>query len=185
MSEDLSMQRSSLAAQDASVQAEGDLKGRMWDLLARHNSMTLATVDADGAPHAAAVFYATDETLSLYFLSSPNSRHCVNLVRQPRVAATVQADNQAWQTIQGVQMQGIAQMVDDVAELARAARIYAARFDFLRSLLDSAIDGPTALRGPLASSRFYVLRPTWLRLIDNRQGFGHKEELHLEQHSHL
>lgn len=173
------MQRSALAAQDELVQAKGDLKDRMWDFLARHNSMTLATVDADGAPQAAAVFYATDETLALYFLSSPNSRHCINLARLPRVAATVQADNQAWQTIQGVQMEGVVQAVDGLAELARAARIYAGRFDFLRSLLGGEIDGPTALRGPLASSRFYVLRPTWLRLIDNGQGFGHKEELQL------
>jgi hypothetical protein len=45
--------------------------------------------------------------------------------------------------------------------------------------LDGAASGPAVLRGPLASSRFYVLRPAWIRLIDNTQGFGHKEELHL------
>ena len=54
---------------------------------------------------------------NLYFLSSPNSRHSVNLARQPLVAATIQADNQAWQTIQGVQIEGTAQMVDGAAEL--------------------------------------------------------------------
>ena len=116
---------------------------------------------------------------NLYFLSSPNSRHSVNLTHQPLVAATLQSDNQAWQTIQGVQVEGTAQMVDGAAELVRAVQVYARRFEFLRGLLDGAANGPAVLRGPLASSRFYVLQPTWIRLIDNGQGFGHKEELHL------
>ena len=53
------------------------------------------------------------------------------------------------------------------------------RFEVLRGLLGGDNAGPAVLRGPLASSRFYILRPTWIRLIDNSQGFGHKEELHL------
>ena len=48
-----------------------------------------------------------------------------------------------------------------------------------RGLLDGESDGPAVLRGPLASSRFFILQPAWIRLIDNTQGFGHKEELHL------
>lgn len=151
------------------------LRDRIAAFLAAHNTMTLATVGPDGAPQAAAVFYAADADLNLYFLSSPASRHSQNLAREPRVAATVQADGQAWQSIQGLQIEGTAHPVEAGRELAHAARVYAARFDFLRGLLEGA-DGPAALRGPLASTRFYVLRPAWIRLIDNTQGFGHKEE---------
>ncbi len=57
------------------MQDSADLKSRLQAFLAQHNTMTLATVDAAGAPHAAAVFYAADDALNLYFLSSPNSRH--------------------------------------------------------------------------------------------------------------
>ncbi len=156
-----------------------ELRQFLQAFLAHHNTITLATVDAAGAPHAAAVFYAADDALNLYFLSSPNSRHSVNLARQPLVAATIQADNQAWQTIQGVQVEGTAQMVDGATELVRVVQVYVRRFDFLRGLLDGAASGPAVLRGPLASSRFYVLQPNWIRLIDNSQGFGHKEELYL------
>lgn len=142
--------------------------------------MTLATTGPDGAPQAAAVFYAVDEALNLYFLSSPNSRHSQNLAREPRVAAAVHADGLAWQSIQGLQIEGTAQQVQGAHELAHAAQVYGRRFEFLKGLLgvDSA-GGPAALRGPVASSRFYVLRPTWIRLIDNTQGFGHKEEMTL------
>jgi uncharacterized protein YhbP (UPF0306 family) len=156
-----------------------DLRNRIRAFLAQHNTMTLATVDGAGAPQAAALFYAADDALDLFFLSSPNSRHSRNLALRPRVAASIQADNQAWQAIQGLQIEGAARMVEGVADTAHAVRIYAGRFEFLRGLLDGVDGGPAALRGPLASSRFYVLRPAWIRLIDNTQGFGHKEELEL------
>jgi hypothetical protein len=136
-------------------------------------------VGPDGAPQAAAVFYAADEDFNLYFLSSPTSRHSQNLARDPRVAATVHADGQAWQAIRGLQIEGAAQQVEGAGELAHAARVYAGRFEFLKGLLGTAGNGPVALRGPVASSRFYVLHPTWMRLIDNTQGFGHKEEIDL------
>ena len=157
-----------------------DLRNRIRAFLAQHNTMTLATVDDAGAPQTAAVFYAADDALGLFFLSSPNSRHSRALARQPRVAASIQADNQAWQTIQGLQIEGAARLVDGVAETAHAVRIYSSRFEFLRGLVDGVDGGPAALRGPLVSSRFYVLRPAWIRLIDNTQGFGFKEELVLE-----
>lgn len=154
-----------------------DLSDRIRTFLAGHNTMTLATIGPQGEPQAAAVFYALDEESNLYFLSSPNSRHSRNLAQEPRVAATVQADGQAWQEIRGLQIQGEAHLVTGVQATARAARIYSKRFDFLTGLLGGAGNGPTTLQGPVASSRFYVLHPTWMRLIDNTQGFGHREEV--------
>lgn len=149
---------------------------RVKAFLDAHNTMTLATIGPSGEPQAAAVFYAADEQLNLYFLSSPSSRHSQNLMHDARVAVTVHADGQAWQAIRGVQIEGAAEVVEGATTLAQAARTYAGRYDFVRGLLDDAGDGPVALRGPVASSRFYVLRPAWIRLIDNTLGFGHKEE---------
>jgi hypothetical protein len=162
------------------MQFEEAVKDRLRWFLAAHTCMTLATMGPDGAPQAAAVFFAADEALNLYFLSSPSSRHSQNLTREPRVAATVHADGQAWQTIRGLQIEGTAHQVEVVGELAHAARVYAGRFEFLKGLLGASdANVPLVLRGPVASSRFYVLRPAWIRLIDNTQGFGHKEELDL------
>lgn len=153
---------------------------RVRTFLTAHNTMTLATVGLDGEPQAAAVFYAADEQCNLFFLSSPTSRHSQNLLRVARAAATIQTDGQAWQQIRGLQIEGRVQLIEDPAALAAAAQIYADRYDFLRGLLDDGGDGPVALRGPVASSRFYVLRPAWMRLIDNSQGFAHKEEWTLD-----
>ena len=131
-----------------------ELRQFLQAFLAQHNTMTLATVDAAGAPHAAAVFYAADDALNLYFLSSPNSRHSVNLAHQSLVAAAIQADNQAWQTIQGVQVEGTAHMVDGAPEFVRVVQVYVRRFEFLRGLLDGAASGPAVLPRPAGQQPF-------------------------------
>lgn len=155
---------------------------RVRTFLAEHDTMTLATVGPHGQPQAAAVFFAADDQLNLFFLSSPSSRHSLNLQHDSRAAATVQADGQEWQTIHGLQIEGTVSQIEGPELLARATRTFAGRHEFLRGLLGLAADEPAALQGPLASSRFYVLRPAWIRLIDNRQAFGYKEEIRFDGH---
>jgi uncharacterized protein YhbP (UPF0306 family) len=157
-----------------------DLQASLREFLEQHDTMTLATIGPDREPRAAAVFYAVREELVLYFLSNPASRHSENLARDSRVAATIQRDGQPWQEIRGLQIEGTAQLVTDEREIGQAARVFAARFAFLQGLLaDSESHGPPELQGPLQNSRFFVLRPSWIRLIDNTKGFGHKEEMTL------
>ena len=143
--------------------------------LAVHTTLTLATVGPDGAPAAAAVFYAADSDLKLYFLSEERTEHGRNLLADPRAAGTIQADGQDWRGIRGVQVRGEAAPVSAL-ELAHAAAVYGRRFAFVGALLAGA-EGPGVLAGPLARARFWVLRPAWFRLIDNTVRFGFKEEL--------
>ena len=161
-----------------------DLRSRLLDFLRRHDTMTLATTGPGGEPQAAAVFYAADDQLNIYFLSAPSSRHGRNLNRNSRVAATVQADGQPWREIRGLQIEGTARETEGARETARAGGVYGLRFQFMRGILDDRDLTPEAgassvLRSALAESRLYVLQPTWIRLIDNTEGFGHKEELTL------
>lgn len=151
------------------------LRARIAAFLGEHTTVTLATVGADGAPAAAAVFYAHDADLNLYFLSEERTQHGQNLLANPAVAGTIQADGQDWQAIRGLQLRGRATPVSGLA-LARAAAVYGAKFAFVAALLAGG-QGPGALAGPLARTRFWVLRPSWFRLIDNTVRFGFKEEL--------
>ena len=57
-------------------------------------------------PAAAAVFYAHDDDLNLYFLSEERTQHGRNLLADPRVAGTIQADGQDWRGIRGLQVRG-------------------------------------------------------------------------------
>ncbi len=151
------------------------VRARIATFLAEHSTVTLATVGADGAPAAAAVFYAHDADLNLYFLSEERTQHGQNLLANPDVAGTIQADGQDWRRIRGLQLRGRATLASGVA-LARAAAVYSAKYTFVAALLAGG-GGPGVLAGPLARARFWVLRPTWIRIIDNTVRFGFKEEL--------
>ena len=155
------------------------LRGRIAAFLAEHTTLTLATVGADGAPSAAAVFYAHDAGFNLYFLSEERTEHGRNLLLDARVAGTIHADGQDWRGIRGVQVQGQARPATGT-ELARAAAIYGRKYTFVAALLAGS-GGLGVLAGPLARARFWVLTPTWFRLVDNSVRFGFKEELVLNE----
>ncbi|RME86336.1 MAG: pyridoxamine 5'-phosphate oxidase [Caldilineae bacterium] len=145
------------------------LSDRIYTFLNAHNTLSLATVADDGTPHACALFYAVAPDLTLYFLSDPNTLHGRHLESRPRVAATVEANNQDWKDIRGIQLRGRAGRCP-ATDLHRARALYAARFPFVARA--------ETLAGPLQRACYYRLVPDWIRLIDNTLGFGHKEEWH-------
>jgi uncharacterized protein YhbP (UPF0306 family) len=135
--------------------------------LAAHNTMTLATVGPDGAPHATDVYYAESGDLELFFVSLPGSRHARNLAHDPRIAATVHVDSSRWRDIRGVQLEGVCRRVTAKERAATWAR-YTAKFSFV--LADAV------LAGALQKVDMYRVTPHWLRWIDNTAGLGHNLE---------
>ena len=143
---------------------------RIKEFLAVHTTLTLATVAETGQPQAAPLFFAETETLDLIFISEQKARHSQNIARDQRVAATVYTDGQSWQSIQGLQLEGRCEALS--SDAAQAARdVYLAKYPFIAE--------NKLLTGMLDKVTFYKISPVWVRLIDNTQGFGHKEELRL------
>ncbi|MEU5242362.1 pyridoxamine 5'-phosphate oxidase family protein [Streptomyces lydicus] len=160
--------------------------------LAAHTTLTLAYVDEDG-PQACAVLYATGGTTAssspapdhapdsapgrgpdvgsgpaLYFVTATTTRHGRALAEpDARVAFTVQRDGQEWGELTGIQGRGRCRILAG-AERAAGWRVYTERFPF--------VEQSDRLRDALERTTLWELRPDWLRLIDNGQGFGHKEE---------
>lgn len=133
--------------------------------LKKRQVMTLATVDADGRPHAADLYFVCDEALNFYFYSHPHTSHVQHVLYCPQVAVTVHARFRLWRRIQGLQMRGWCQAIAP-ARQRHAHRLYIQRYPFLRQLPRHATDGMTA----------YVIKPSWLRWISNRVHFGWKLE---------
>jgi len=136
--------------------------------LKKHTTLTLATVDREAWPHAANVFYVSDDALQLYWVSDEKSRHSQNLERVSRVAVTIHHATWDWRDIHGVQIDGPARRVIDPDEIDRAWALFRDKFPFTSEFTDQ-----------IARSAFYVLKPHWLRLIDNSQYFGYREEFTL------
>lgn len=140
--------------------------------LACHHVMSLATQGPEG-PWAAAVFYAMDCD-SLIFLSSPSTRHALNLERDPRCAATIHDDTGDWKAVKGIQLDGRVFRLEG-AEAMQARERYAQK----HTLLGTGAEMPPAIVEALAKVAWYRLRPARLYFIDNARGFGHREAVDL------
>ncbi len=141
---------------------------RIYAYLAEHNTLTLGTTGKDGAPHVCALFYAVEPDLTLYFLSEPKTLHARHIGDGARIAASVESNHQDWRTIRGLQLYGQASCCITIDETKVARSIYGRRFAFIART--------ETLAGPLNRASYYRILPTWVRLIDNSRGFGHKEE---------
>lgn len=133
-------------------------------LLTETRALTLSTLDPDGRPRATPLFFAFDEYAALIFLSDRETQHCHNLKRDPSVAAALYPEVGNWRELRGLQIQGLASVVPSDGRES-ALSLYSIRFPFVDALAEV-----------VAQSEVYRLSPTWVRLIDNRQGFGYKRE---------
>lgn len=132
--------------------------------LAEWHTASLATVSDDGLPHACNIQFAlVDE--QLIFVSSPDSAHAGHIADSPRVAMTTYAHTQTPDQIHGVQLHGSVSVPSGDA-LARATDAY------LRGLGLA----PQQWQARVQSQTLYCVTPDWIRVIDNRRGFGFKLE---------
>ncbi|GIU78118.1 MAG: hypothetical protein KatS3mg005_1356 [Bryobacteraceae bacterium] len=121
-------------------------------------TMVLAAGTEGGGAHAAPLYFVRGEGFSLYWLSSPGSLHSREIARTGMAAAAVFRPSKNWNELRGVQIRGAA----SEARKSRAViEKYKAKFR-LGGELDAVI----------RRSRLYRLEPRWMRLIDNRRGFG-------------
>lgn len=132
--------------------------------LAAHNVMTLATKSV----WAAAVFYA-NEGFNLYFVSSPASRHALDLAADPRAAAAIHEDYRDWRAIQGIQLSGTVERLED-AERDAALACYRAKFGFLANAAAPVLEA-------LGKAACYRLVPSEMYFIDNSTGFGKRTQI--------
>ncbi len=137
-------------------------------------TMSLATIGSDGEPHAADVYFSTlgdsDSARTLYFFSDAHSQHSMDLAVNPRAAVTIHPQGghpqvAGWQEIRGVQMRGQVCVVEPGTAWDAAWAGYLVKFPFA-----------SALKDIVARNTLYAFRPDWVRRIDNRRGFGYKEE---------
>ena len=149
-----------------------DLRLELQAFLTSQSTMALATAgEEDGRPQVAPLFFASDEALNLYWISSPDSRHSVNIADWNDASAAIYAHTWDWSGIKGVQVSGDAMAVRDDDERRRALELYRAKFPFVNDRFMDLIE----------ASVFYVLRPTWPRWLDNERRFGYKQEFRLSQ----
>jgi uncharacterized protein YhbP (UPF0306 family) len=123
----------------------------------KHHVLTIATT-VDNEPWCANCFYVyLEEENSLVFTTGGDTRHGKEFARNPVVAGSVVLETLIIGKIRGVQFQGI--VTEPSGDLlARAKSGYLKRF-------------PVAA---LMDTRLWVVKLTYLKMTDNRLGFGKK-----------
>jgi uncharacterized protein YhbP (UPF0306 family) len=129
------------------------------------SSMTLATVGLDGIAHAATVFVAFDRNLNGFFFSENHTRHSRDIRENPRVAVSIYPQCQDWREIRGLQMHGQVSPVKQGTDWESGWKLYSQKFPFVANL-----------KAIVLKNSLYVFTPNWIRLVDNRLGFGYKKE---------
>ena len=141
-----------------------EARRRLQALLEEESTLVLCT--AGETPWGAPLFYVPGRDGVLHWLSSPRSRHSLELAVRPEVAVAIHGSTFRWEEIRGAQLEGVAGIVDEPAERARLLAAYRARFDL----------GPT-FEEAIARSVLYRFVPTRARLLDNALGFPGKVEI--------
>jgi uncharacterized protein YhbP (UPF0306 family) len=148
------------------MNSDVSLKRRILSFLERHSTLTLATINQEGEPEAASLFFTEDAELNLYWLSSAKSRHSHNLRIAPKTAVTISSSTWKWTAIRGVQMEGKTIKLPPGPERDSAMKLYRRKFPFVNALV-----------GEIAKASFYKFLPDWVRWVDNKLEFGHRHEI--------
>lgn len=147
------------------------------DLISSQTTVTLATARGE-VPWAAPVYYVNVE-LTLYFFSSPESRHIQESSNGARVAAAIYCPASSWQEIRGVQMSGQIMPVPMGPRALRAFRAYMRKYPFTAHFFEK---GQRIDLGALLHRfrvRLYRFDPSLVYYLDNSIRFGFREEVPL------
>jgi uncharacterized protein YhbP (UPF0306 family) len=140
---------------------------RIRELLTKNSTLTLATVNAQGRPESAPLFFAEDDG-SLVWTSGLHTRHSQNLAANNWAAVTIYGQEWSWYDISGLQMEGEVDLIPAGPARDHAWELYKVKF-------------PSALefQDDISTTPFYRFTPHWIRVVDNREQFGFLEELNL------
>ena len=145
-------------------------RARALAYLATHHVATLATHGHEG-PWASAVFYV-NLGFDLVFLSSPRSRHMLNVAANALASAAIQEDYADWRQIKGVQLEGSVRLLSG-EEAADARRMFKTKFPIVRT--DETT--PAAIAAALDKASWYRLVSRRAIFIDNSERFGHRDQV--------
>jgi uncharacterized protein YhbP (UPF0306 family) len=130
---------------------------RIIKFFRKHHVLTIATC-VENEPWCANCFYVyLEEENALVFTTDADTRHGKEFLKNSLVAGSVVLETMIIGKIKGIQFQGlVSEPTDDLLSLSEAA--YLRRF-------------PVAV---LMDTRLWIVRLTYIKLTDNRLGFGKK-----------
>ncbi len=95
--------------------------------LASAKMMQLATSNKD-QPWACTVYFAFDQSLNLYWISTPGRRHSKEISNNPKVAGVIVLPHTPGDKARGLQFQGTAEEITEPTKIKSMAKFYEDRY---------------------------------------------------------
>jgi uncharacterized protein len=115
------------------------LKDLIIEYLQQAKLLQVAT-SKDNQPWACTVYFAHDENLNLYWISTPKRRHSIELRINPKVAGIIVLPHIPGDEVRGLQFQGTAQELRDPDEALTAMQYYKDRYNMPPARVDAIIN---------------------------------------------
>jgi uncharacterized protein YhbP (UPF0306 family) len=100
---------------------------QVFDYLAQHNTLTLATASASALPHAATQVYVNDGLL-LYFCTRPDTTTARNIEQNPSVSFAVDSYEPDWAKTTGIQGNGEANVLLRSSDISQIVEMFREKF---------------------------------------------------------
>ena len=92
------------------------------------------------------------------------------------VAATINPEVDNWNEVRGLQLEGQVEIVSGAGRV-KALALYLKKFPQIDALYAAPRDEhEETIAKRLQAANFYCIKPDFIRVIDNGQGFGYREE---------
>jgi general stress protein 26 len=141
-----------------------ELKDKINQYLANHFYLNLATVSPQGSPMAHTMAYVTKDSV-VYLATNKNTRKVQNIMKNPKVAYTVDDDDPDWFDMQALQVEGKASIITDEKVLREIGEIMVAKFPVVA---DMPAD---------PDSIMIKIEPEVIYYLDYSIEFGHREKV--------
>ncbi|HET9947136.1 MAG TPA: pyridoxamine 5'-phosphate oxidase family protein [Patescibacteria group bacterium] len=101
-----------------------DLKALISDYLTTAKIMQIATAK-ENQPWACTVYFAADNNLNIFWLSTPQRRHSEEIESNEKVAGAIVVDHAPGDKVHGIQFEGTAKRLTNQEEIDHAVDTYA------------------------------------------------------------
>lgn len=136
-------------------------------LIKRQRTMVLAT-SRDDRPWSAPVYYLYFAS-GFYFFSSPRALHIQHMRASDLAAASIHADGERLEQLEGIQMSGHIEPIDQPLLKMSVTGRYLIKFPMARPFLSN---GLSTARDRLNRVRLYAFVPHTAYYMNHRTGFG-------------
>jgi len=134
------------------------LDNKIIDFIKEHHVLTLAT-SKNNVPYCSNCFYAYSQKDNILIFSSDiTTKHIQDVLQNKQVAGSIVLETKTVGKIQGIQFQGIMREPKEKEEKNTINKIYLKQFPF-------AI---------LKETTLWILELSFIKMTDNRLGFGKK-----------